>query len=338
MEAETFTTSNVLASQQFDAWMDWFGGVVDVEPHGPPRNGFHAESQTWQIGGCAVSRLWAPAICVERTVTHVRRNPLDHWVITLSRRAMSRVSNGDTTLAVPPGTPLVLSLADQLRCDRGEDERLQLYMSRDKFADLAPALDRARGTALATPLGSLLGDFLVLLEGTLPAVGPDDLPRLSEAIGAMVAACLASGHDRTSSADRQVDLVQVERVRRAVRRYLWSPALGPHLLSRCLSMSRSKLYRLMDSEGGVARYIQHQRLNEAYALLSDPSVDRPITDLADALCFADTSAFSRAFRREFDTTPSDVRTASRTAPKLDAPPAREDNMAGANLRSLPGAL
>jgi hypothetical protein len=43
MEAETFTTSNVPAPQQFDAWMDWFDGVVDVEPHGGhPRNGFRA--------------------------------------------------------------------------------------------------------------------------------------------------------------------------------------------------------------------------------------------------------------------------------------------------------
>jgi AraC-like DNA-binding protein len=223
-------------------------------------------------------------------------------------------------------------------CERSEDQRLQLYMSRDKFVDLAPALDRARGTALAASLGSLLGDFLVLLEGTLPAVGPDDLPRLSEAIGAMVAACLASENHRTGSAGRQIDLVQLERVRRAVRRYLWSPALGPHLLCRCLSMSRSKLYRLMDCEGGVARYIQRQRLFAAYALLSDPSLDRPITDLADELCFTDTSSFSRAFRREFGTNPSDVRTASRTAPKLDAPPASEDNVVGGNLRSLLCAL
>jgi AraC-like DNA-binding protein len=338
MEADTFTTSNVPASLQFDAWMAWFDGVVDVEPHGPPRNGFYAESQTWQIGVCVLSRLRTPALRVERTIMHLRGNPLDHWVITLSRHARSLVSSGDTTLSVPPGTPIVLSLADELTCDRDEDERLQLYMSRDKFADLAPALDRARGTALASPLGSLFGDFLVLLEATLPSVGPDDLPRLSEAIGAMVAACLASEGDRAGSARRQIDFIGLERVRSAVRRYLRSPALGPDLLCRCLSMSRSKLYRLLDSEGGVARYIQRQRLNEAYALLSDPSVDRLITAIADELCFYDTSAFSRAFREEFDTRPSDVRTTSRTAPKLDAPPAREDNLAGGNLRSLLDAL
>jgi AraC-like DNA-binding protein len=337
MEAETFSTSVIPAPQQFDAWMNWFDGVFDVLPRNSPRDGFHAESQTWQIGGCVVSRVRAPAIRVERNVTHVRRSPLHHWVITVSRHATSLVSSGNTTLSVPPGTPFVLSLADELTSERHEDQRLQLYMSRDKFADLAPALDRARGKALATPLGSLLGDYLVLLERILADVMPKDLPRLSDAIGAMVAACLAPEQDRAGSAGPQIDLVRLERVRHIVRRYLRSSALGPRLLCHRLSMSRSKLYRLMDAEGGVARYIQRQRLLEAYALLSDPAVDVPITAVAEELCFADTSGFSRAFRREFGSSPSDVR-AARTAPGPYAPHTHANGTAGVSLRSLLGAL
>jgi AraC-like DNA-binding protein len=99
-------------------------------------------------------------------------------------------------------------------------------------------------------------------------------------------------------------------------------------------MSRSKLYRLMDAEGGVVRYIQRQRLFEAYALLSDPSVDRPITAIAEDLCFADTSGFSRAFRREFGATPNDVRAASRLAPGPGAETTHCHDGAGHNLCSL----
>jgi hypothetical protein len=145
MEPETFTTSHMPATQQFDAWMNWLDGVVDVVPDSSPPDGFPAENQTWEIGGCIVSRVWAPAVRVERTITHVRRSPLDHWVITLSRHATSLVSSGDTTLSVPPGTPILLSLADELKCERGGDQRVQLYMSRDKFPELAPVLDQARG-------------------------------------------------------------------------------------------------------------------------------------------------------------------------------------------------
>jgi AraC-like DNA-binding protein len=335
MKAETFATSDVPAPQQFDAWMAWFDGVFEVLPHNSPRNGFPAQSQSWQIGGCMVSRVQAPAIRVERNIMHSRRNPLDHWVITLSRHATSFVSSRDRTLSVPPGTPFVVSLADELRSERAEDQRLQLYMSRDKFADLSPALDRARGTALDTPLGSLLGDYLVLLEQTLPDVAPDDQPRICDAIGAMVAACLSPEQDRAGAAGLQIDTVRLERVHRVVRKYLRSPALGARLLCHSLSMSRSKLYRLMDAEGGVARYIQRQRLLEAYALLSDQSVNRSITAIAEELCFADTSSFSRAFRREFAASPSDVRATSRSEPYPSMAPAQGSGGATrGNLHSL----
>ena len=334
MIGETFSTSGLPARQQFEAWMGWFDGVFDVLPHDPPRAGFRARSDNWQIGGCMLSRVWAPAIRVERNTTHVRRSPLHHWVITLSRRETSLISSGDATLSIPPGTPFVVSLADALTSERQEDQRLQLYLSREQFADLAPALDRARGTALDTALGALLADFLGLLEQTLPDVAPDDLPRLSDAIGAMVAACLAPEQDRAAAAEPQIDLVRLERVSHVVRKYLRSPALGPRLLCRSLRMSRSKLYRLMDAEGGVVRYIQRQRLLEAYALLSDPSVDLPITAIAEDLCFADTSGFSRAFRREFGATPNDVRAASRLTSGSGVEATHCHDATGLTLRSL----
>jgi AraC-like DNA-binding protein len=334
MKAETFSTSEVPAPQQFDAWMSWFGGVFDVLAQDSPRGGFHAHCQNWQIGACMFSSVRAPAIRVERNLTHVRRMPLDHWVITLSREATSLISTGDKTLSIPPGTPFVLSLADELTSERAEDRRLQLYMSRDKFADLAPALERARGMALGTTLGSLLGDYFGLLERILPDVGSNELDRMSDAISAMVAACLAPGQDRADSAGLQIDVVWLERIRLAVRRYLRSPRLGPHLLCQLLSISRSKLYRLMDAEGGVARYIQRQRLLEAFALLSNPTVDRSVTAIADELCFADTSGFSRAFRREFSTSPSDVRATSRAAQRPHEPPTLANSTTAGDLHSL----
>ena len=333
MIGEIFSTSSLPARQQFDAWMGWFDGVFDVAPRHSPHAGFSAQSDIWQLGGCMLSRVQAPAIRVEHNVTHLRRNHLHHWVVTLGRRASSLISSGDATLSVPPGIPFVLSLADEFTSERPEDQRLQLYLSREQFAYLAPALDRARFSALDTPLGYLLADYLILLERILPDVAPEDLPRLNDAVGAMVAACLAPDLDRARAAEPQIDLVRRDRVAHVVRKHLRSPALSPRLLSRSLRMSRSKLYRLMDAEGGVARYIQRQRLLEANALLSDPSVNEAITTIAENLCFADTSGFSRAFRREFGATPSDVRASARAATR-PATASVHSNSAASRLRSL----
>jgi AraC-like DNA-binding protein len=74
--------------------------------------------------------------------------------------------------------------------------------------------------------------------------------------------------------------------------------------------ARSQLYRLLEGEGGVARYIQRRRLSESFAILCDASNSLSVGAIAEMFCFADTSSFSRAFRREFGASPGDVRAAS----------------------------
>jgi AraC-like DNA-binding protein len=75
-------------------------------------------------------------------------------------------------------------------------------------------------------------------------------------------------------------------------------------------MSRSNLYRLFEDIGGVARYIQRERLLEAHAVLSDSASRQSISAIAEDLCFADPSAFSRTFKREFGYSPTEVRSAA----------------------------
>jgi AraC-like DNA-binding protein len=275
--------------------------------------GFRAESRVWTLDGCALGRVSAPSLRVTRTKTLIRRTPIDHWVLTLGRDVTTAISTRDTTIEAPAGVPFVLSLADELVSERGADERLQLYLARDSFPELAPVLDAARGMVLDTAMGQLLGNYMRLLEQSLPDLRAEDLSRLRSAIGAMVAACVVPSADRLAAASGQIDLSRLERVRRAVARYLRSPSLGPSLLCRHVGMSRSQLYRLMEGDGGVARYIQRQRLSAAYAILCVPSNSTPIAEIAEELCFADASGFSRAFRHEFGMTPSDVRAASRAA-------------------------
>ena len=54
-------------------------------------------------------------------------------------------------------------------------------MARDAFQDIAPLLDAACGSALDTPLGHLLGDYMIALEHRLAALTEADLARLEPA-------------------------------------------------------------------------------------------------------------------------------------------------------------
>jgi len=104
-----------------------------------------------------------------------------------------------------------------------------------------------------------------------------------------------------------IDLARKERVRQAVKEHLRSPRLNPQTLARLVGVSRSNLYRLFEEEGGVASYIQRDRLREAHRILSAPGEPQPIAAIAESLCFVDASNFSRAFKREFGYTAKEAR-------------------------------
>lgn len=228
----------------------------------------------------------------------------------------------DRPLAVAAGTPVVLSLGDEIRVSHHEyDDRVQLFLSRDRFDRIGHILDAVKAEYLPAPQGDFLSDYMRLLERNLPTLEPSDVDRLPGAVEAMIAACLAPSADRAATARRQIDFTMMERVRKAVRENLFSPSLGPKRLCRDAAMSRSQLYRVLGNEGGVAHYIRRRRLSESFSILCDASNAYPIAKVAEMLCFADPSSFSRAFRQEFGLTPREVRAASLAGQTIAAPKA-----------------
>ena len=320
-----FDTRSFPAAEQFEAWRSWYGGVFDSMPRQPVEGGFLARHLTWTLGGLVVSRVSAPPVDGRRTKLHIRRNPVDHWVITIYERGVFRIGMDDAWLQPALGAPFVVSLADEIATERNNDnQRIQLHLARNGFYEIAPLLDAARGMVLCTPLGKLLGEYMLMLERSLPSLAPEDAPRLRNAVQAMLEACLAPSADRLAKAGSQINVTLMERVRRVVDSHLHSPSLGPDKLCREAATSRSQLYRLLEGEGGVAHYIQRRRLSESFAMLCNVSNNFPIGKIAEMLCFTDASTFSRAFRREFGMNPREVRAASLVGVKPATPTDRKD--------------
>lgn len=311
MNSHRFATHDLPRRDQFAAWCGWFDPVFDV-PAGPEAQaaGFLAEARIWPLGQAALSRVTAPRIRVVRGPRNLRRDPVDHWNITIGQ-AETRLVCAGRARVIPGGTPFVISLGESIESERAADERLQLYLPRDHFGHLAPLLDRIRGLPLEGPQGRLLGEYLLLLGRSVPGLAPEDLPRLQPAIQAMLQACLNPASLHGEAAQVQGDLTRMEQIRGVIRRQMHRATLNAATLCRELGMSRSQLYRLLEGEGGVLRYIQRLRLLAAHAALSDLGDARPVAMIAEATGFYDPSAFSRAFRREFGQTPTELRLAAR---------------------------
>ena len=329
MDAVRFSTRELPKPRQLEAWRDWYAGSFEVAPLDTSARGFAGESEVWRLDGMALVSVSAPPLRAMRTKSLIRRDPTDHWVITIGKRAATGLMVEKNQTLVPAGMPFVLSLGEYSASQRDLDDRLQLNIARDKFGALAPTLDAVRGRTLVTPLGSMLSEYIRLLERQLPSLTEEDARKLPDAVIAMVAACIAPSVDRVTTAHEQIGATLKEKVRRCILRNLRSPHLGANMLCREVGMSRSSLYRLLAAEGGVERYIQYHRMAESFAQLSDPSNTQPIVVIADELGMLDPSSFSRAFRRQFGISPIDVREAARAGRALSLAPARRDTWDGA---------
>lgn len=117
-------------------------------------------------------------------------------------------------------------------------------------------------------------------------------------------------HPAAWSTVADVPLVDERRLIRAaafIENNLASHDLTPDAVARAANVSRSTLYRLFKSCGGVSRYILRRRLNLASERLRDPAEYRQVSELAFELGFISEAHFSRAFRQVFGAPPGAFR-------------------------------
>ena len=153
----------------------------------------------------------------------------------------------------------------------------------------------------------MLADHLRLLAGRVGALSITDAPYIEKATMALVAACVAPCSDLCAAAAPQMGEVLFQRARRYVEAHFGDAELSPQRMCRELGVSRATLYRMFEARDGVAAYIQARRLARVHRLLSDSRDGRGIAEIAYEHGFASAAHFTRAFRRAFDATPSEVR-------------------------------
>ena len=312
------STRGLRPRDQRAAWHAWHSPTYALADEEETREeGFEADMALWTLGPAALSRVRVPRLRAVRDAGHIRRDPIDHWAISFGSRPTQVSVRGEPRLILA-GRPIVTSLADPVVSEREADERLNLFLPRDRFPALAPVLTRLRGLGIEGEGGRMLVDFLLLVERSLPGLTLAERRGLPQAIAAMVLACAASGTAPAEAASAQIEVTRMEQLRVAVRRRIGSATLTTASLCREVGISRSQLYRMLEGEGGVMRFVQRMRLRAIHAALSDPAERRKVAALGEAFGFHDPSSFSRAFRREFGLAPQEVRAAALSGARLEA--------------------
>ncbi len=313
---QNFSTKDLPPEDQFDAWRSLLSDTIDLLPTQATSGSFAAEFSSWTFGNVVLTRTLysdAPA----RRWRHRPRSFLDHWCVVLARSHSPR----SDTLSLETSRQDNLSfrsLALPFEGQAEDTEVLTLFLPRDFCRDELEDFEQAHDLEINPQLGALLAGYIENLARQLPDISAAQAQGLASATRSLVAACIAPRVERSEAADASLTSLLIDRARLVVRQNMASPEFGPEQLARLMAMSRSKLYRMFESTGGVAHFINRERLREAYRRLCSHRDAPSIHVIGNEVGFVDHSTFSRAFRREFGHSPSEARERSLT--KLSARP------------------
>jgi AraC-like DNA-binding protein len=185
---------------------------------------------------------------------------------------------------------------------------------------LSPLIgDRLITGSSATPEARLLLGHVRLVARSAPDLSPIGAQAAHLALVELIRGVLRRQPDAAEPAHAPA-LAQAAMALADTR--LADPELSPALLAIELSVSVRTLHRAFAGTGEtVAGYIRRRRLEHARAALLSATGRPSISELAAYWQFADSSHFSRAFKRHYGQTPAEFARASASHPGPVRPPA-----------------
>ena len=221
---------------------------------------------------------------------------------------MLRMVEGADGRIATDGMPEILPLsADAVRIEDASMRRWLIIV----FPASAVAPPTGFGRVLRSVdnmTGALIGTHVRELARLLPASAPCDRKVLADATQALLVACLwSAASDGSVDVDRTAS-TQQKRVERIIRENVSRTDLDAARIGDLAGLSRSTLYRLFSTHGGVAAYLRSLRLELIRADLSDPSLSGlSIAEIARRRGHTCASSFNRAFRKAYGRTPGAIR-------------------------------
>ncbi len=307
-----FTTGNLSSREQFDAWHDSISVIFDVAPLAQQRvdTGFQASVRAYHLGGLLVSQVDFDGQRFFRDKRRAIADGLDHYLVQLYATGGLVGACGDRERVLRAGDVQILDLAQPNVTSAKASGTVAIVVPRDTLRRALPRAGDLHGLVLRgdSGTGGLLADYMRALVARADTITMADAPMIAQATTDMIAACSHSTVETVERARTAIEMTMLERIQRHISSELHSPDLHTEALCGLFGVSRARLYRLFEPLGGVASYIQEQRLGRAYTELSNSARNhRRIYEIAFELGFSSEAHFSRVFRSTFGLSPSDVR-------------------------------
>ena len=245
----------------------------------------------------------------------IARDGMDHYMIQFYARGGQSCAWSGGEIEMPDGGFLVYDLSREMSARATDMANVSLILPRPLLADLLKSPDdqHMRAVPAGSALTGLLRNHLDVLWRQPAGLNESQAWRLTTSTAQLVAACLESGDVHPSPRREAVDAARLAVIRRDIAARLTGD-LGPEALCRRHRLSRTSLYRLFESAGGVRSYVREQRLNAALRKLLDPgAANLGVSTIGRMSGFDDAAGFSRAFHRRYGMSPRAARHYGRPA-------------------------
>ena len=293
----------------FELYRDLYSGGVDVSALG---DRFFAEVCAWRLAGVILFDRRLSGVAHERTPERIQQDGFDHFTLQLLVEGVLEIDSGAGFVTLEPGQVALLDMTRPMRNRMNGAHVVTASVSREMMQAALGATVHLQGRIIAPDKALLLADYMKSLTARASQIGEADLPAVSRALIDLLTVA-AGGVNTGRGADAgRLEFARRESVKRFIEANLESE-LTADLISDATGVSRATLYRIFQDEGGVVRLVQARRLVRLRALLSDPTEDRSLADIALGCGFRSESHMSRLFRDAFAATPGEYRRQLRAA-------------------------
>ncbi len=275
---------------------------------------FHASVETVHMGTGLLLEHRSSPIIYDRTVVHVARSALDHYMIHLPLDGGYQVESRHKTARPRYGDIVVLDMTQASKSYQGASgdtsvHALTFLMPRSALSPALAAPDSIHSHVISAQSrpGALLRE--TMLSACRDArSGTIDGQSITDAAIGLIASSVGSRAGCEESVARSFRKARFDSILRHIERHLDQPELGPDQICKAHNVSRATLYRLFEPYGGLVQHIQQRRLHRAFKRLISPKFrGQRILDIALDACFSSDSTFVRAFRSNFGLTPGEIR-------------------------------
>ncbi|MFC6486378.1 helix-turn-helix domain-containing protein [Nitratireductor sp. GCM10026969] len=302
-----FDSSGIPPREAFALWQEQLDHLAEARLVKEPE-GFHARAEAVVLDRLVVGSIQNTAYAYDRSRFRIARDGIDHYMLQFYKKGRMICRITGTGEAIKPGDMILADMANPESVVILDIDVVNLVVPRALLAPLLvePDAHGLRHFSGNDVLVKLLFDHVTALYAQSHHIAVEQAVALVPSLLELSAAAIngAVGDETRQGVSSAL--------RQAICRYIGDHALefglSPQQIAAQFGISARKLSYLFQEDGGIATYIQGERLRLARLALMDPAQrGRTIAEIAEAHGFAHRTSFIRAFERTYSLTPSQQR-------------------------------